>query len=335
MKAAAHLHERVDLAQQRSRPAGFLIGVLLRYRDDRGGRWVALIAYYGFFSIFPLLLSFVTVLGIVLEGRPSMRADIVDSALGNFPVIGTQLNEEGLTGSPVVVAIGLLTALWAGLGAAQTLQDAMNTMWSVPPTARPSFVAKRVRSLALLAFVAVGIVGASAVTSIGASGVHLGRGVFVLTIVGSIVVNIVLIGGAYRILTHSDLRVRDIYPGAISAGLALFGLQALGVILVTRVLDDAKDVYGVFATVMGLLTWIGFQAQVVLLGNEINVVRAKRLWPRSIRSSHPTEADVRALRDVALREISVRGIDVDLDITVRGAPGAPLAPPTDGTSHAG
>ena len=317
MNVVENLRTQVDLRQQRNRPASFVVGVLLRYRDDRGGRWVALIAYYGFFSIFPLLLSFVTVLGIILEGRPSLRADIVDSALGNFPVIGTQLGEEGLTGSPVVVAIGLLTALWAGLGAVQTLQDAMNTMWSVPTTERPSFVVKRLRSLAMLLFVAVGIVGASAVTSLGAAGVDLGRGVFVLTIAGSIVVNIFLIGGAYRILTHQDLTVRDIYPGAIFAGIALFALQALGVILVTRVLDDAKDVYGVFATVMGLLTWIGFQAQVVLLGNEINVVRAKRLWPRSIRSTHPTEADTRALRDVVLREINVKGVDVDLDIKVR------------------
>jgi YihY family inner membrane protein len=321
VKAIDSLHEQVDVRQQRNRPASFVVAVLLRYRDDRGSRWVALIAYYGFFSIFPLLLTFVTVLGIVLEGRPTLRADIVDSALGNFPVIGTQLGEEGLSGSPVVVAIGVATALWAGLGAVQTLQDAMNTMWSVPPTERPSFVAKRLRSLVMLLFVATGIVGASAVTSLGAAGVDLGRGVFLLTIAASIAINIVMVGGAYRILTRRDLSLAEIYPGAIAAGLALFALQALGVILVTRVLDHAKDVYGVFATVMGLLTWIGFQAQVVLLGNEINVVRAKRLWPRSIRRTHPTEADTRALRELALREVSVHGVDVDLDITVR-APSA-------------
>lgn len=295
--ALDRLRTRLDIAQQANRPASFAVGVGLRYRDDRGGRWAALIGYYGFFSIFPLLLAFVTVLGLVLEDRPGLRADIVDSALGRFPVVGTQLGVDQLHGSPVFVGLGVITALWAGLGAVQALQDALNTMWRVPRAHQPSFFAKRLRSVAMLVFVAVCVIGSSALTSLGTSGLHLRRVVFVLTIALSVAANIMLVLGAYRILIRDALSARDLLPGALFAGVSLFGLQAVGVLYVTRVLHDASDTYGVFATVIGLLTWLTLQGQVVLIGNEINVVRMKRLWPRSIRTDHPTDADLRAARD--------------------------------------
>ena len=298
MPALDRLRTRIDLAQQANRPVSFAVAVGLRYRDDRVGRWAALLGYYGFFSIFPLLLSFVTVLGIVLEGRPGLQADIVNSALGRFPVIGRQLGVEQLHGSPIVVAIGILAALWAGLGVVQTLQDALNTAWSVPRGRRPSFLAKRLRSIAMLLFLAVCVISASAVTSLGTSGLRLHRVVFILTIVASLAINIVLVGGTYRILIRHEAPVRSLLPGAVTAGIALFAVQAVGVLYVTRVLKNASDTYGVFATVIGLLTWLTLQGHVVLVGNEVNVVRSGRLWPRSLRPDHPTEADERVRRDV-------------------------------------
>lgn len=320
MQVVDRLRTRLDLAQQRHRPAAFAYGVLKRYGDDRGGRWAAIVGYYGFFSIFPLLLSFVTVLGLVLEDRPRLREDIIDSALGRFPVIGTQLGADGLSGNPAVVALGLLTALWAGLGAVQALQDALNTMWSVPRPAQPSFLAKRLRSLALVLFVGLCLIGAAGVTSVATSGLGLHRAVFLLTLVASVVVNVVLVAGTYRIVLHGAVPTRDLWPGAIVAGLCLFALQSFGVLYVTRVLKNATDTYGVFASVIALLTWLTLQGQVVLLANEINVVRAKRLWPRGMRRDHPTEADERAVRDLATREAAGLGLDVEL--VRRPAPGA-------------
>jgi membrane protein len=310
VEALDRLRTRVDLAQQRRRPLAFVIGVVLRWRDDRGGRWAAVVGYYGFFSIFPLLLSFVTVLGIVLQDRPTLRGDIIDSALGRFPVIGTQLGADGLSGNPLVVALGLLTALWAGTAAVQALQDAINTMWSVPHQDQPSFLVKRARSLALVVFIGVCLVGAAAVTSLATAGLGMHRVVVVLTFVASVAVNIVLVGGAYRIILDRDIATRALVPGACAAGVGLSALQSVGVLYVTRVLKDSSDTYGVFAAVIALLTWLTLQGQVVLLGNEINVVRAGRLWPRSLRRDHPTEADVRAARELATRAAAAFEVDV-------------------------
>ena len=312
MQAVDRVRTALDLAQQRHRPLGFAVAVLSRYRDDRGGRWAAIVGYYGFFSIFPLLLSFVTVLGIVLQDRPTLREDIIDSALGRFPVIGTQLGTKGLEGQPVVVAISLLTALWAGLAAVQALQDAINTMWSVPRNDQPSFLLKRARSIALVLFVGVCLVGSAAITSLATSGIGMHRATFVVTLVASMLVNVLLAGGTYRILLRRAVPTRALVPGAVFAGLALFALQTGGILYVTRVLDGATDTYGVFATVIGLLTWLTLQGQVVLLGNEINVVRAKRLWPRGLRRDHPTEADARAVADLARREAAGFGIEVEI-----------------------
>ena len=68
---------------------------------------------------------------------------------------------------------------------------------------------------------------------------------------------------------------------------------------------DASDVYGTFAVVFGLLVWIALLARVTLLANEVNVVRAKRLWPRSVAGAHPTEADRRATEEAMHRELLV------------------------------
>ena len=62
-----HLIDRVDLLQRRRVLFGFPVGVVKRYREDRGPDFAALLSYYGFFSIFPLLLVLITVLGLVLE----------------------------------------------------------------------------------------------------------------------------------------------------------------------------------------------------------------------------------------------------------------------------
>ena len=81
----------LDRHQQRSPALGFLYGVVKKYGDDRGGQLAALIAYYGFLSLFPLLLVLVTVLGIVAGSSSSLTHRVEHSALAQFPVIGSHL----------------------------------------------------------------------------------------------------------------------------------------------------------------------------------------------------------------------------------------------------
>jgi len=149
MEGAA-LREKIDAVQQRHRVLAFPYAVHKRFTDDQGGHNAALISYYGFFSLFPLLLAFVSVIGIVLKGNPDLQQDIIDSALGQIPVLGTTLSVNGLSGSGWALVIGLGTAIWAGLGVVYAMQDAMNTMWARTETTRvvPSQRCQRSRSRA-------------------------------------------------------------------------------------------------------------------------------------------------------------------------------------------
>ena len=70
----------VDEGQRRHAVAGFPIAVIKKFTEDRASNLAALIAFYAFFSLFPLLLAFVSVLGFVLDDNPELREDIIDSA---------------------------------------------------------------------------------------------------------------------------------------------------------------------------------------------------------------------------------------------------------------
>ena len=92
------LKRALDRWQRRRRPVGFTLAVFRKYSDDNGSFLAATIAYYAFFSIFPLLLVLTTVLGFVLDSNGSVYRSLVDSALGQLPVIGRQLQDAFAVG---------------------------------------------------------------------------------------------------------------------------------------------------------------------------------------------------------------------------------------------
>src|ERR1700712_1159480 len=89
---------RLDELQRRHPRAGAPLAGLYKYFDDAGGHLAALITYYGFLSLFPLLLLMSTILGFVLRGDPHAQQAVMKSALGQFPVIGAQLTGPGRLG---------------------------------------------------------------------------------------------------------------------------------------------------------------------------------------------------------------------------------------------
>ena len=280
--------DRVDAFQQRHVTLAFPFAVNKRFSDDRGRHYAALISYYGFFSLFPLLLAFVALLGVVLHGRPNLQQDIIDSALGRFPVIGADLAKPGtLSGNGWALAFGLAAAIWAGLGVIYAAQDAMDTMWDVPRHGRPNFVAKRLRALAMLGVVGAGTVAGSAVAGISTQLANLALVARIATVFGTAVINIVALLVGYRLLTTADLKWRTVLPGSVVGGIVLVGLQVIGGWYLTRVVSKAGDTYGAFAGIIGLLTWLALQARIVLYASEINVVLARRLWPRTMGKDDP------------------------------------------------
>ena len=272
-----------DRFQQRSPRLGFVVAVFKRFDDDQGSQMGALIAYYGFFSLFPLLLVFVTVLGFVLEGSPRTQESVLHSTLSQFPIIGTQLqsNVHSLKGSVPALAIGLVGATLAGLGITGAAQSAFNKVWDIPRKRQLGFLAWRVRGLGLLV-----VFGLLTIVSTVAAGYVTAQTTGIVDVLVGIVValaaNLLLFFAAFRMLTAEEIDTRDLIPGVIVAAVLWQILQHVGGFYVEHVVRHAKETSGLFAFVLGLLTWLYLGGQVTLLAAEVNVVRAKRLWPRSL-----------------------------------------------------
>ncbi len=292
--------QAVDSFQQRHRGLSFLAAVVKKFGDDGAGRLAALIAYYGFFALFPLLLVFVTVLGFVLEGDRSAQESVLHSTLSQFPIIGQQLqqNVHSLTGSGVGLAIGVVGSLLAGLGITGAARTAFDEVWHVPRKRRPNFLAWRLRGLGLLVVLGtltiVSTVVAGYVTAAAPSALTALAGVVL-----ALIANLLLFFCAFRLLTTNEVPTRDLLPGVVVAAVLWQILQHLGGYYVEHVVRHAKETSGLFAFVLGLLSWLYLGSQVTLFAMEINVVRAQRLWPRSFFSAPLLDADRRALTSLA------------------------------------
>ena len=294
---------RVDRAQQEHRAAAFGFGVIKKFGDDRGGALAALLTYYGFVSLFPLLLLAVTALGFVVGHDPALQRRLLHSALAEFPIIGAQIqqNIHALRANGVGLAIGVGGLVWGGLGVTQAGQHAMQEIWNVPGVDRPSFWTRLVRGAAVLAVVGLGVGGTSVLSGLGSQASH-SLAARVLLLAAPAPINALLFLCGYRILTGPQVRLRDQLPGALTAAVAWTALQALGGYLVAHQLRHASQVYGFFGVVLGLLSWLYLLSQVTIYAAEVNAVRAQRLWPRSIVQPPLTEADRTALAAIARRE---------------------------------
>ena len=297
--------ERADRAHRRHAWLAVPVAVVRKVGDERAGHWAALVAYYGFFSLFPLLLVFVTVLGFVIQGDPHLQRQILRSALAQFPIIGTQIerNVHALTGSAWALALGIAGATWSGLGIVTTIQGAMDEIWNVPRRDRPPFLKSKLEALAALAAFGTMTILAGLLAALGTNGGWAGPALRAVALVGTFALNVAVFASAFRFLTEADVTWRDVLPGALTAAAAWMALLVVGSWIVDRQIRGASEVYGFFAIVIGLLGWIYLAAQVVLYSAELNVVLKRRLWPRSVVDVPPTtEPDRRALTGEATEE---------------------------------
>lgn len=296
--------KRLDAFQQRHRPLAVAVGVGKKFGDDQAGNLAALVSYYTFFSLFPLLLLLTTIVGFVLEGDPAAQQRVVNSVLDRFPGFGDQLasNIGQFQGSGIAVVVGALGALWGGLGALGAMQNAMNTIWAVPFDRRPPFLVERGRSLLMLLVLGTGAIATTVITNVAGSLEGLPLLARAVVAVATLALNVGLFLLAFKVLTRHGIGWRALLPGAIVAGVAFLVLQSVGGWYISATLGRATPLYGTFAVVLGLLTWLYIQAQLTMLAAELNVVLARRLYPRSLVGTDLadlTGADERALASYA------------------------------------
>ena len=288
--------QRVDRLQQRSPWIAVAVATWRKFGDDQAGNLAALVAYYAFASIFPLLLVLVTVLDLIARASPTI-ATTLQNALHAYPVIGSQVTtsvKHGISGTGIALVIGILLTLYGGRGVATAMQNALNTVWEVPQFRRPAFPKGLLRSLGLLAVIGPGELVTIALSSIAGGTGHLGGAAGrAAAIVVSLLLNIGLFWLAFRMATAAEVATRNLRLGAILAAIAWQVLQLIGGYIVGHQLKT-NSAYGVFGVVLGLLAWFYLQAQLTLYAAELNAVRVLRLWPRSLAPPPLSEADMRA-----------------------------------------
>jgi membrane protein len=303
------LVERVDDLQRRHRVLGVPLAVVYKFFDDQGGYLAAVLTYYAFVAIFPMLLIGSSVLGFVLQGHPSLQQDILTSALAQFPIVGDQLGRpEGLQGSTSAVVIGGVTALYGVIGLGQAAHNAVNVCWAIPRNVRLNPVLSRLRSLVWLVGAGLALVFIAVVTSVGSHlevlGDDFGAELHWLAVVLAVVVNAGVLAAMMRLSTPRKERLRDVLPGAALVAVLWQLLQVLGGAYVEHVVKKANEMNAVFAVVLGLVALIYIATVMAMIGLEVNVVLTKRLYPRALLTPFTdavrlTEADQRVYREYA------------------------------------
>jgi len=283
---------KLDAAQQRHTPAAFAFGVVKKYGDDNGGVLASNLAYSAFLSLFPLLLILVTILGLIASVNPSFRTQVLTAVARQVPLIGNQLtaNVQQLQRSSVIgLIVGVIGLIWGASGLAQAGLFTMEQVWNLPGPARPGFVQRLGRAGLFLCLLGGGVIVTTGLASL-TTYLHNGLAFKLPIELATAAFNAGMYVGAFRALTPKGVPTRKLLPGAITGGICWTVLQVLGTYLVHHFLHS-DSVYGVFGTVLGLLAWIALAVQVTVYAAEVNVVLARRLWPRSIVQPPLTEAD--------------------------------------------
>jgi membrane protein len=286
--------DRLDSYQQRHPALGVPIAVARKFLEDESINLAAVIAFWAFFSIFPLLLLFVTLLGYFLP--PSLQGDVLRSAARFFPLLSTD-SIGRLSGQWWTLVVGILSALWSGSFVVIAIQSAFDSVWEIPHTQRPRIGAQIKRGVFTLGAIALGLIVSTVISNYvtaTALGTNLGMIARLAGYLIAIGLDVGLFVVAFRLLTDRDVSTRDVLPGALLSGIAFWLLQQLSSLIIFRYLHNAERIYGNFATVITILSWFYSQSVVTLVGAQLNVVLKERLHPRRLVPAPGTEADHRA-----------------------------------------
>lgn len=283
----------IDKFQRRHRSAGFLVAVVKKYGDDQAGYQAALVTYYGFLALFPLLLILTTVAGIIAQNHPEFGRQLVESVTGYFPVVGQALNDsvQGLNKHGLALVIGLLFALYGARGIANAFRDAVNHIWHVPLGKRSGFPRSLVRSIGLIVGGGGGFIGAAVVAGWTASA-NRGWSSAVVSVALNLAILYLVFMLIYRLSLPLSIARKKFRISAVICALGVAVLQTVGVALLKHQSDHLASTYSaLFATTLGLMAWIYLQIQVVVYATEVATVKDGKFWPRSLTGEEPTAAD--------------------------------------------
>ena len=286
----------LDHLQQRYRLPAFIYAVIKKYGEDQAGYQSALLTYYAFLSLFPLLLVLTTVTGIIAGSHPDLQQGILRAVTNYIPVLGDQLSQN--VHSPhktgLALLIGALFTLYGARGVADAFRNGVNHLWRVPLAKRDGFPKSLLKSLLIIIGGGIGLIVASVCAGLAATAGQ-GWDFRALSIFINIAILFMLFSWLLNISLPVHISLKDVRSGALTAAIGLVLLQTFGALLLKHELKSLDAVYSYFAIALGLLFWLYLQSQVIYYAVEISVVHTQALWPRSL-SGNSLEADKRALK---------------------------------------
>ncbi|MCL5048341.1 MAG: YihY/virulence factor BrkB family protein [Firmicutes bacterium] len=282
---------KFDKMQKKFRTIAIIVAVIKKCNDDQANLFVILLGWYSFMSIYPLLLILVTALNLI--GEKSLGVHIV-SLVDRFPVIGRQFgsaeNNKRLSGSILVLVVGVISLTYGSLGVARSLQKSLFHMWNIPRTYKGSLVFRLYRNI--LTIFVLGVV--FLLNSVAAS-FSLGTSIHILIAIPSLLAIIIVNVYAYHLVfslqNPEGILVGSNWPGSIAAGLLFTAMTTIGASLVWHELIHSSETYGAFSQVIGVIVFLLIIAKITVYASELNCVLAQNLFPRSITKKSLTAAD--------------------------------------------
>ena len=292
MHNLSRLTRRLNHYQQQNRLLGFCYAVIKKYGEDNAGYQAALLTYYGFLALFPLLLVLTTLTDTALGRYPHVEATVLRGITDYFPLLGNQLaaHIHSLKRSGFALFVGILFTIYGARGVASAFSHGVQHIWQIPKHEQNGFPKSLFKNLTLLIVGGLGFLLASISAGLAAAA---GHGFLFRSL--SIAINLIILFWLFTFLINFSLprhvALAETRVGAACAAVGLVILQLLGGYILAHELKSLDALYSYFAISLGLLFWIYLQSKMLFYAVEIAIVNSQRLWPRSLEASLPTAVD--------------------------------------------
>ncbi len=281
---------RVRSLRRRAPWFDHLVRAVSRYKRDGGDRLAASVTYYGFLSLFPLLLLVMSVLGFVLASDPERQVRIFRELVDLLPGVGGQISEamaavqEHKTSTGV---IGLAGLLFSGLGGVDAMRESLRIMWH-QDTAAGSFLRRKATDVVIVLGMGVLLLLSLGVSALGAglttrlldeAGVHGSLSKVALQAVAlglALAVDMLLLLYLFTRLSRCDRPFRRIVRGALFGAIGLGILKTVATYYVGRTAANSTALYGTVGVVIGLLVGLNLVARFILFTAAWTVTEAGR-----------------------------------------------------------
>jgi uncharacterized BrkB/YihY/UPF0761 family membrane protein len=302
---------RLDRFQREHGAVGFPYAVIIKYLDDDGPRHAALITYYGFLSLFPLLLLGVAIVSRLLATDPALRHSLITAIVP--PALQSTVEDaaSALPTSPVAIVLGAIGLIWSATGVVYAAYRTLNHVAGVRMRDLPYPIGAYTRVIGVALLVLAGVIAGGGLTVAAAALPYFALPDRLFAALGTGIAGFVVLLFGVKILLVRRAPLAALGRPAAAGGLLLTLVLHVGAPVLTVLVRKAGPVYGAFATVAGLFTLLYLVSQALVAVAEVAAVRHGRLWPRALDNADPTEADERALALLAREQERIPGQEIE------------------------